>query len=268
MKYRLLEKDRLKFISLVLLNEIIQFQHYFLVKAVGEDHYLEIFLKEMVGKGLLRIDKDKYVPTDKGREELVALYDKYYEFLKFFDIFCAVDLSEGEFAFSRINDDFTDEDWNNYINQERFSDVRVAVADFKGLNPLEIVFMSFLNENRFDCTSPKWQNVLTGSEIWGEIENICNTAVSVDYLKEEGVIENVLKAGTELALGLIKQAEEAEQNDLDASQEEIVTEEIITEEVEEYVDVVTMPSYGYSYWDPYWDPYYVSPIWLLDPILW
>ena len=87
-------------------------------------------------------------------------------------------------------------------------------------------------------------------------------------MKEEGVIENVLKAGTELALGLIKQAEEAEQNDLDASQEEIVTEEIITEEVEEYVDVVTMPSYGYSYWDPYWDPYYVSPIWLLDPILW
>jgi hypothetical protein len=38
--------------------------------------------------------------------------------------------------------------------------------------------------------------------------------------------------------------------------------------VEEYVDVVEMPYYGYGYYDPYYDPYYISPIWLVPVLLW
>jgi hypothetical protein len=181
--------------------------------------------------------------------------------LKFFDIFCAVDLGQGEFAFSSINNDWLDDQWFDFLHQERFSDVRVAVADFKGINPIEIVFMSFLNENRFDCTVPRWQYFLTGHEIWNEIVEICNSAISLDYLKSEGVIENIVQEGSALALDLIKQAEEAEQN-------EVIIEETVTEEIEEYVDVVDMPTYGYSYWEPYYDPFYISPIWLVPVLIW
>jgi hypothetical protein len=253
MRYNLLERDRINYISLVLLNEIIQFQHYFPKELTGNDIFLSRNLEILEQNGCLRIERGEYVPTDKGREELERLYNKYYEYLKLFDVFCAVDLEKGEFAFKRINDSMSDDEWYDYLAQERFSDVRVAVADFKGINPMEIVFISFLNENRFDCGLDGWQKALTDMVIWDEIVEVCNTAVDVDYLKQDGVLEDVIKQGTELALELIRLAEEPN--------EEIFEE---TEEViEEYVEVVRMPVYEYDYWDPYYDPYYVSPLWLV-----
>ena len=204
MRYKLLEKDRVNFISLVLLNEIVQFQHYFPKNLTGDDIFLSRNLELLEQNGCLRIENGKYVPTEKGRDEVVRLYNKYYEYLKLFDIFCAVDLEAGEFAFNRINDDMSDDQWNAFLNEERFSDVRVAVADFKGMNPIEIVFMSFLNENRFDCGVEGWQKNLTDMAIWDEIVEICNTAIDLDYLKQDGVLEDVIKQGTELAIKLIR----------------------------------------------------------------
>lgn len=275
MKYPITQNDKTRYIGLVLLNEIINFQHYFLVEAQGDNAYLKPYLAFMYANGWLDTKNDGkifkkssetyYIPTEKGREELVNLYAKYQEYLKIFDIYCAVDLEKGEFAFSRIQEDMTTEDWYNFLDEERFSDVRVAVAAFKGLNPSEIVFMSFLNENRFDLTVDGWQNALTDDEIWREIEDICETAVDVEYLKENDVIQDVIKQGTEIAMQLIKDAEDS----LDAEEEEetITTTTTTTEEVEEYVDVVELPYYGYDYYDPYYDPYYISPIWIVPIIL-
>lgn len=261
-KYQVLEKDKFKYISLILLNEIINFQHYFSVKPVGEELFLEQYLKFMTTKGVLEIKDGKYIPTALGREELVNLYAKYYEYLRLFDIFCAVDLEQGEFAFSRINEKFTDEQWEDFIGNERFSDIRVAVADFKGLDPIEIVFMSFLNEGRFDCEAPRWEYVLTGDAIWFEIEEICNTAITVEYLKVDGVLEDVIHQGTIIALELIKSIE------TDLAAEESEEEEITTTETTEYVEIVEEPYYPYGYdWDPYYDPYYVSPLWLVPVVL-
>lgn len=257
MRYKLLEKDRINYISLVLLNEIIQFQHYFPKELTGNDIFLSRNLEILEQNGCLKIERGKYVPTDKGRDEVVRLYNKYYEYLKLFDIFCAVDLEAGEFAFKRINDAMSDDEWSDFLAQERFSDVRVAVADFKGINPIEIVFMSFLNENRFDCGLDGWQKELTDMVIWDEIVEICNTAIDIDYLKENGVLLDVIKQGSELAMELIRLAEQPENFE---ETEEVIEE---TEVIEEYVEVVEMPVYGYDYWDPYYDPYYVSPLWLV-----
>lgn len=261
-KYNLTYADRLRFTCLVLLNEMIQFQRYFPTTLAGEDSYLATYLDHMENKGLVRIEKNKYVPTEKGREEIVALYTKYNEYLKIFDIFCAVDLESGEFAFSSISDPIMDNDdvWNEFLNEERFSDVRVAVADFKGLNPIEIVFLSFLNENRFDCNDSKWQFNLTGDDVWVEIEDICNTAVSKDYLMEDGVLEDVIRQGGEIALEIIKEAEAAD--NFEEEDEEYFEEVVTTETIEEYVEVVEEPYYPYDYYYPYYDPFYVSPIWL------
>lgn len=271
MKYQLLEKDKARFIGLIILNEIIQFQHYFPVKVQGNDVYLQNSLEMLAKADMLAIKNGKYIPTDKGRKEVETLYAKYLEYLKIFDIYCAVDLKKGEFAFARMKEDWADEDWTNFINEDRFKDVRVAVADFKGLNPIEIVFLSYLNDGRFDCSVDKWQDYLTADAIWNEIVEVCNSATSIDYLKEEGVIEPIVTEGSALALRLIKEAEEsiAARDEIDNGGEEVVTETTTetTEEVEEYVDVVEMPYYGYSYWEPYYDPFYISPLWLVAPVL-
>jgi len=202
--------------------------------------------------------------------QVVNLYAKYFDYLKMYDIYCAVDLDKGEFAFSSINNDWTDEQWFNFLGNERFSDVRVAVAEFKGLNPVEIVFLSFLNENRFDCTAPKWEDNLTADGIWREIEEICNTAISADYLKEGGVIEDVITQGTAIALELIKSATEAINNEAESEaydNGDMYEETTETTTTTEYVDIVEEPYYGYDYWDPYYDPYYVSPLWIVPVVL-
>ena len=77
MIYELLEKDKDRFISLVLLNEIINQQVYPPVKVTGEDVYLDHHLKVMVSKGLLEINDGAYVPTALGRSELEQFYAKY-----------------------------------------------------------------------------------------------------------------------------------------------------------------------------------------------
>jgi hypothetical protein len=180
-----------------------------------------------------------------------------------------VDLESGNFAFEEINNSsFTDEQWADFLSNERFSDVRVAVAEFKGIDPLEIVFMSFLTEGRFEIGLDRWQYNLTSDGVWNEIEEICNTAVSREYLDEDGVLVDVITQGSALALKLIQEVEVAELEEATLCWPETV-EETVTEEVtEEYVDVVEMPYYGYNYYDPYYDPYYISPIWLVPVLLW
>lgn len=262
MRYELLEKDKDRFISLVLLNEIINQQVYPPVKVTGEDIYLDHYLKLILSKGMLEVKNDVYIPTTTGRAELESFYARYSEYLKLFDIFCAVDLTEGVFAFEEINNPaFDDDRWADFLSNERFSDVRVAVAEFKGINPIEIVFMSFLTEGRFEVGIERWQHNLTGNDVWNEIIEICNTAITKEYLDVDGVLENVVIKGSEIALQLLKEIE----------QEVIEEEEFIeetTEVVEEYVEVVDMPVYGYDYYDSYYDPYYVSPIWLVPILLW
>jgi DNA-binding PadR family transcriptional regulator len=258
-KYVVTPELKNRFIGIVLINQMINFQKYFPAKLEQDDTYLGDYLKNLEKNGLAVITKGKYVPTEKGREYLSNFFSKYYEYLKMFDIYCAVDLEKGEFAFSNIGEDFSDDTWIKYLNEERFSDVRVAVAEFKKLDPMEIVFMSFVNEARFETSEYRWQYNLTGDKVWEDIAEICNTAVSCEYLLADDVIQNVIKKGTEIALEIIKDAEESDNN----SNEEIITETTTEETEEEYVDVVEMPYYSYDYWDPYYyDPYYISLIWL------
>jgi len=37
-----------------------------------------------------------------------------------------------------------------HINDKRFHDLRIAVCEFKKIDPVDIVFLSFLNEQRFE----------------------------------------------------------------------------------------------------------------------
>src|SRR6202012_3566476 len=100
---------------------------------------------------------------------------RYTEYLKVYDVFSFVDLEKGEFAFARYYDFDSDEAWLSFTDNERFDDLRIAVAIFKKLDPAEIVFMSFINENRFDTTAAGRQIDLVSDNSWKEIEEICET---------------------------------------------------------------------------------------------
>jgi len=217
----------------------------------GNNSFLEPYFVDMMASNLVTIQNDRYVITEKGDEVAINLQDKYGEFLKFYDIFCAVDLNAGEFAFSKIFDFETDDEWFAYLNQDNWSDVRIAVCEFKKIDPIEIVFLSFLNEGRFDTDENKnWQFDLVSDLIWDEILEICNTAIPLDDLLVDDAIQDIIKQGTEIVLANIKEENRRRLEEMKANAT-----------TEEYDEEVVIVEEEIVYYEEYYDPYYASPCW-------
>ncbi len=262
-----ISKERIKeFGTLYLLERMVNTPRSFSVLLEDDDSHLEDLLTFMVARDYLDInDKNRYVPTKKGREVVVRFKKRYQDFLKNYDCYCAIDLGEGEFAFEQFWE-FEDEDeWVEYLEEDRWEDLRVSVAQFKKLDPLEIVFMGFLNEDRFEDKTDGWQFDLVLGTLWDDLINVCNSALALDdlaYDDEEGatvsgedVMKDILKQGGELNLRLRKQEDEMMEEEDEEEEEEEETEEYVVERV--VVEEVPYDVYE-SY---YYDPFYISPVW-------
>ena len=284
--YRLdtIKKDQ--FVGILLLNLLINEKGYLPVLMQDDYKYLNKVATEMVAKGYLQVSGAYFVPTTKGKEVLGVFMHRYLEYLKVYDIFCSVDTATGEFAYDKYYDFETDEEWKKYVNESRFEDVRIAVADYKttqnkdaSIDPMEIVFMSFINEERFDLHKNGWQFDVYSGIAWGEIEKICNAALSVSQLNDGApeVMENIVRKGADVAVRLLKiederktkEAAEAKRDaELRASQQQSVDEE--EEVIEETVVTEYTPDYyyqPYGYYEVYYNPFYISPVWALPLLL-
>ena len=286
-KYLMDADKKDKFVSILLLDYVLT-KHgklpVLVEKPENQDfQVLEPLLIKMVAKGLLAVSGQYYTPTEKGKQALINHKQRYADYLKMFDLYCSVDLKTGEFAFAKILDeDMKDDDtWNEYLNQERWEDCRVAVAEYKKkIDPLEIVFMSFVSEGRFDTEEQGWQFSAYSGLVWTEAVTIANHALSVDQINQGDpeVMQNLVDAGSKLAVSLIKtqadavaaenkaQAEydaEQEQNaSIDRQNQQLNQQQSTIVEESSYYDSDTY-TYPYTYYEPYYEPYYVDPIWVL-----
>lgn len=255
MEYRIKEDQKKEYVSGVLLDMIITQDKKYSVLLEGDDKDLEPLFSYMMSKDYLELDSSNcYAPSEKGREKLDNLQKRYKEYLAHFDIYCAVDLEEGCFAFERFFE-MDDSDWGNYIAQDRWADVRIAVAEFKKMNPADIVFLTFLNEGIFSSEKKGWQFDLLSGLIWDQIEEIIENSICIEelaYQLEDGtqfsgenVIIDIIAQGSELNAKLHQQETELRReeqgDDEDGDEEEYVT----------------------TTYESYYDPFYVSPIWFL-----
>jgi predicted transcriptional regulator len=236
--------------SIILLNELVNGDHKFQTVANGDDKVLETLFIELMAKGYVQTSGMYYAITAKGQEVYDNFMQRYSEYLKVYDVFSFVDLEKGEFAFARYFDFDSDAQWDSFKNDERFDDLRIAVAMFKKVDPAEIVFMSFINENRFDTTSAGWQMDLASNDTWKEIEAICATAIKPEEVGEDAMVD-MIKQGSELMINLLQ--EEIKQREQDNNNQS-GGDTVVYETVE--------------YYQPYYDPWYVSPIWLVPLFLW
>ncbi len=246
----LTDDNKKSFKAIILLNEMINGTHKFQTVANGDDEILEPLFIELMSKGYVQTSGLYYQVTTKGQEVFDTFMKRYTEYLKVYDIFSYVDLEKGEFAFARYFDFSTDDEWSNFTNDERFDDLRIAVAIFKKIDPAEIVFMSFINENRFDTASNGWQMDLLSDNDWKEIEEICKTAIKPEEVGEDAMVD-MISQGSELMIKLLEEEQKQNQNNNNNNG----TDTIVEEETVEY-------------YEPYYDPYYVSPIWLVPLFLW
>jgi len=267
--YKISEQDKDYFIAILILDNMINQHHYY---PILNTTYLDSSLTKLMAADRIKIEKDEYVPTEKGRDFLKQFLDKYFEYVKIYDVYCAVDTEAGEFAFSEYYDYHTGENdeeleaekWNDFISAENFLDLRIAVAEFKKLNPIEIVFMSFINENRFKTETDGWEFDVFSGLFWDEIVDIVNNSLTYKMVDDAGHdMEQIVEVGTNTLL------------ELHAIEEEIAAEEAAEyaddeddeydEEIDyvEHVEMIEEPVYTTAYLESYYDPFYVSPLW--DP---
>lgn len=253
MKAMVLTEDNKKtYKAVILLNELINGTHKFQTIANGDDEILEPLFIELMSKGYVSTAGINYIATAKGQEVFDTFMQRYTEYLKVYDVFSFVDLEKGEFAFARYFDFDTDELWDNFKSDERFDDLRIAVALFKKIDPAEIVFMSFVNENRFDTESDGWQMDLVSDNTWTEIDAIIDTAIKPEEVGDDAM-EDMIRQGSDLMMDLLKEEERQRQDDIKNNTYD-------GDDTQVYETV--------AYYEPYYDPWYVSPIWYVPLFLW
>ena len=250
----LTDDNKKTFKAIILINEMVNGTHKFQTVDNDDDSVLEPLFIELMAKGYVQTAGVNYQVSPKGQEVFDTFMKRYTEYLKVYDIFSYVDLEKGEFAFSRYFDFETDEAWADFTNNERFDDLRIAVAMFKKIDPAEIVFMSFINENRFDTASAGWQMDLISDNEWNGIEEICKTAIKPEEVGDDALVD-MIGQGSELMIKLleqeVKQNEQSNNNNNGGGGTNGIAEEETV-----------------AYYQPYYDPYYVSPVWLLPLFLW
>jgi hypothetical protein len=135
--------------------------------------------------------------------------------------------------------------------------------------------MSFINENRFDTEKTGWQFDLLADNVWNEIDNIVNTAITIEQLDGVGAMENIVKRGTEIMFELINKEIELKKQALEQAKAEqlcMADDDEGAEETEEYIvettTIITEYEDEIDYYGPYYDPYYYSPIWVIPLFLW
>jgi hypothetical protein len=273
-----LKPERIKELGIIfLLERMVNGPRAFSVLLEGNDAHLEDLLSLLLARSYVQIDAgNRYVPTREGRKVVVTFKERYQDFLKNFDCYCAVDLEEGIFAFEEFWEYEDEDEWCAYLDGERWEDLRVAVAEHKGLDPIEILFMGFINEGRIDDKKEGWQFDLVLGSVWDELVQIASSLLQVDdlaYEDEDGkqitgeaAINDIICQGAELNLRLLAQEREMMEDDDDndedrsyyAGQPRVVPEvqppEITTTVYESYRDPrYVHPSWRRRYWDWDWD---------------
>lgn len=250
--YKLEEKLMKKYQSLVILNNIINNNCNFSLILSGNDELLEDHLGILLSDNLLKLKASGYFPTEKGRQEIEQLSQKLYRYREFYSLFSAVDLGEGSFGYANYYDYDSDEEFIEYINEERFEDLRIAVAIFKKINPFEITFLELIDEDRFNPAHfENWQLDLFTDDIWRDMEEIVQSAIKPSDLYEEDhtgdeVMEIIINNGVEVSKQLLqieKESEESECIDSNEQKEDDYTDTVIVE-IEYHYD----PYYVESYW--------------------
>ena len=192
--------------------------------AETDDEGLESLLNFMESRGTLTVDEDNYYKaTDKGHEVYQDLVKQLEAYVTHFEVYAYVDLEQGIFG-----DPETD-----LLEGEKWSDLRVAVAEHKGIDPYRVVFLAMLSAETF-YENPDWKFDLSMGTLFQEMKQIVLEQLHVDdlgYSDSEGevsgeeVIRDIIEQGSEL---VAKRTSREQENKGRKQEEESPDEQVIT----------------------------------------
>ena len=192
--------------------------------AETDDEGLESLLNFMESRGTLTVEEDNYYKaTDKGHEVYQDLVKQLEAYVTHFEVYAYVDLEQGIFG-----DPETD-----LLEGDKWSDLRVAVAEHKGIDPYRVVFLAMLSAKTF-YENPDWKFDLSMGTLFQEMKQIVLEQLHVDdlcYSDSEGKVsgEEVIREITEQGSELVVQRKSSEQEIKGRKQaEESPDEQVIT----------------------------------------
>ena len=166
--------------------------------AETDDEGLESLLNFMEGRGTLTVEDDNfYKATDKGHEVYQDLVKQLEAYVTHFEVYAYVDLEQGIFGNPETD----------LLEGDKWSDLRVAVAEHKGIDPYRVVFLAMLSAETF-YENPDWKFDLSMGTLFQEMEQIALEQLHVDDLgysesedkvSGEVVIRDIIEQGSELA---------------------------------------------------------------------
>ena len=178
-----------------------------------DDHLLDDTFKFLLSEGVVDIgDDDFYQPTPAGQKAYEVMIHQRQSYLVHFEIYAGVDLAEGVFA----------DQTRDHLGDPRWSDLRVGVAEYKGIDPYRVVFLALLAEEKFFANSDWKFDLALGSTFFRELEEIVASQISVEelgYVAEDGVgvsgdavIEDVIFQAATINRARMEQEENRQQS--------------------------------------------------------
>jgi len=260
---KLSTEKKQQFAGLLLLDQIISEKEK-LHSAFMEknDQLLEEYFNILERRGLLEVGEDHYFKiTEQGQKIYQQLLDQQVSYDTHFDVYSHVDMEKGIFA-----DKTTD-----FLEDERWEDLRVAVAQFKGIDPYRMVFLGMLSSETF-FENLDWKFDLAAGTLFEEMEAIVEEQIieeDLSYEDEDGfvsghaVLEDVIQQGSQINQERYQKEEESERALAQRTDEEAPGETVTI--IEEHPDgygydpMLTLGAYAGSVlfietiWrDPYW----------------
>ena len=140
--YSINEESKKQFAGIFVLDYMVNKPCAFSLLLEGNDADLETVLEWLMVKTYVEIkDNEKYIPTEKGRECLKLFLARYTEFLNIFDVYCAVDLEKGEFAFAKYFDYKDSGEWQNYLQKDCFEDLSPKCCSISRIERISSIFV-------------------------------------------------------------------------------------------------------------------------------
>jgi len=159
-----------------------------------KDPRIKNIIGELIELGLVR-NESACIPTDEGKRTLEAFLARLDDFVKNFEVYRAVDMATGDFAYERYHTNQIGEScWLGYLKNTRWKDLRLLVAEHKKINRDDALLVMFAGDNQLDDTSDTWKETIFGDAFPVAVEQIYNNAITkMDVKSKEVKTEDVLK---------------------------------------------------------------------------
>lgn len=161
----------------------------FAVKRDEVQSRFPLIFKFMLEENLITKDS-AFTLTDSGSKFLKRFLIHYGEFIHYLEVFSRFDLTEWEFAYSSYNDFMPgrEKSWNNFLQEERWDDLRIAMAQNLNLNMQEIMFFTLYHEGYFNQSEKQSESYLIKG-LKKDLESMLSRKIKLEdlsYEDEEG----------------------------------------------------------------------------------